>query len=144
MNTSALSSISTTITGEAVFLEKGSVEEKWCKEAHLANNTFGDQAKEEAGLFGGQPPHAPGAMEGAGSGVSSSCYIEGEDVRVVIVRVQEGRIADWKGGVKDWVVVEDEELQKESTESTGKREGADGSRGRRPEDQETMVNGVAG
>ena len=144
MNTSALSSISTTITGEAVFLEKGSVEEQWCKEAHLANNTFGDQAKEEAGLFGGQPPHAPGASEGAGSGVSSSCYIEGEDVRVVIVRVREGRIADWKGGVKDWVVVQNEELPEESTESTGDRGAASGSRGRRPEDQETMVNGFAG
>jgi len=25
------------------------------------------------------------------------------------VRVKEGRIADWKGGVKDWLIVEDEE-----------------------------------
>lgn len=27
------------------------------------------------------------------------------DVRVVTVRVREGRIADWKGGVRDWRVV---------------------------------------
>ncbi|ERF69930.1 hypothetical protein EPUS_05474 [Endocarpon pusillum Z07020] len=143
MNTSALSSISTTITGEAVFLEKGSPEEKWCKEAHLANNTFGDQAREEAGLFGGQPPSAPGALEGGGSAGSSSCYIEGEDVRVVIVRVREGRIADWKGGVKDWVVLDEDELQKRSSESTGDRSD-DGTRGRTPQDQVTLVNGVAG
>ncbi|RMZ84199.1 hypothetical protein DV738_g626, partial [Chaetothyriales sp. CBS 135597] len=43
LNTSALSSISTTIAGTARFVEAGSEEEKWCKEAHLANNTFGDQ-----------------------------------------------------------------------------------------------------
>lgn len=110
----------------------------------MANNTFGDQAKEEAGLFGGQPPNAPGALEGGGNEMSSSCYIEGEDVRVVIVRVREGRIADWKGGVKDWVVVDEDELQIGSTESTGDGDGADGRRGRRPEDQETLVNGVAG
>ena len=98
LNTSALSSISTTIAGEARFLEQGSEEEKWCKEAHLANNTFGDQAREEAGLFGGQPPNPEG---------TSSCYIAGDDVRVVLVPVREGRIADWKGGVKDWIVVTD-------------------------------------
>jgi len=46
--------------------------------------------------------------------------------------------------VKDWVVVQNEELPEESTESTGDRGAASGSRGRRPEDQETMVNGFAG
>jgi Pyridoxamine 5'-phosphate oxidase len=153
INTSALSSISTTITGEAVFLDKGSAEEKWCKEAHLANNTFGDQAKEEAGLFGGQPPSA-GALErgkgGEGQGnCSSSCYIEGEDVRVVIVRVREGRIADWKGGVKDWLVVDEDEHESRTgsaEESAGDGDGCgDGStsRGRRSQGQEkTLVNGV--
>lgn len=25
-------------------------------------------------------------------------------MRVVVVKVREGRIADWKGGVKDWVI----------------------------------------
>ena len=100
LNTSALSSISTTITGEARFLEHGSEEERWCKEAHLANNTFGDQAREEAGLFGGQPPNAPGGLnEGtAANSSSSSCYIEGEDVRVVIVPVRGGedrRLEGW-------------------------------------------------
>ncbi|ETN41487.1 uncharacterized protein HMPREF1541_03423 [Cyphellophora europaea CBS 101466] len=97
MNTSALSSISTTIAGEARFLEQGSEEERWCKETHLANNTFGDQAKEEAGMFGAPLPDPQGP--------ASSGYGEGDDVRVVVVPVREGRIADWKGGVKDWRVV---------------------------------------
>ncbi|EHY56022.1 hypothetical protein ABEF95_012040 [Exophiala dermatitidis] len=97
LNTSALSSISTTIAGEARFLEQGSEEEKWCKEAHLANNTFGDQVRQEAGMFGDGP-----ITEG-----NSSCYIAGDDVRVVLVPIREGRIADWKGGVKDWVLVDD-------------------------------------
>lgn len=130
LNTSALSSISTTITGEAKFLEHGSEEEKWCKEAHLANNTFGDQAREEAGLFGGQPPRAPGGI-GEGSGGNSSCYIEGDDVRVVMVRVREGRIADWKGGVKDWLVVdEDDPALAADAEERGRSPGA------------TLVNGI--
>lgn len=96
MNTSALSSISATINGEAVMVGAGSEEEKWCKERHLENNTFGDQAMEERGLFG-TSPQAP--TEGDGG---TNCYIEGAEVRVVLVHVKEGRIADWKGGVKDW------------------------------------------
>lgn len=97
INTSALSSISATIDGEARFLEPGSEEEKWCKERHLENNTFGDQAREEQGIFGG--PQNGSGHEGDGG---TSCFIQGEEVRVVLVRVKEGRIADWKGGVKDW------------------------------------------
>ncbi|KIX04874.1 uncharacterized protein Z518_05745 [Rhinocladiella mackenziei CBS 650.93] len=124
LNTSALSSISTTIAGEARFLEQGSEEEKWCKEAHLANNTFGDQAREEAGLFGEQPLNPEG---------NSSCYIEGDDVRVVLVPVREGRIADWKGGVKDWVVVNDP-----SAASTG--DAATNERGR--SNGQPLVNGI--
>lgn len=124
LNTSALSSISTTIAGEARFLEHGSEEERWCKETHLANNTFGDQAREEAGLFGGQPPDPEG---------SSSCYIEGDDVRVVIVPIREGRIADWKGGVRDWIVVDGET-------NTNNGDSSDAARGRRTEQQ--LVNGI--
>ncbi|MCJ1474570.1 hypothetical protein MMC13_003229 [Lambiella insularis] len=100
MNTSALSSISATIDGEAKLVEQGSEEEKWCKERHLENNTFGDQVREERGLFGA----AQNATASEGDG-GTSCYIEGEEVRVVLVQVKEGRIADWKGGVKDWKIV---------------------------------------
>lgn len=78
-------------------MAEGTEEEKWCKEKHLENNTFGDQAKEEAGFFG-STPHASSIECDGGT----SCFIEGEEVRVVLVGVREGRIADWKGGVKDW------------------------------------------
>lgn len=98
LNTSALSSISATINGEARMVEEGSEEEKWCKDIHLDNNTFGDQAAEERGLFG-STPQAPDECDGG-----ASCYIEGEEVRVVLLDVKEGRIADWKGGVKDWIL----------------------------------------
>jgi hypothetical protein len=27
-------------------------------------------------------------------------------VKVVVVRIKDGRISDWKGGVKDWVIAE--------------------------------------
>ncbi|PYH98781.1 hypothetical protein BO71DRAFT_344270 [Aspergillus ellipticus CBS 707.79] len=91
LNTSALSSISTTITGTARFLEPGSEEEEWCKKQHLENNTF----EEEMGTFGQQ--QQPGQRR-------PSISID-DDVRVVTVRVREGRIADWKGGVKDWQLV---------------------------------------
>ena len=102
INTSALSSISATINGEARLVRHGSEEEKWCKEKHLDNNTFGDQVREEQGFFG-STPHA--LAEGDGG---TSCYIQGEEVRVVLVDVKEGRIADWKGGVKDWSLVPQE------------------------------------
>ncbi|KAL9099781.1 MAG: hypothetical protein Q9163_004768 [Psora crenata] len=100
INTSALSSISATINGEAELVPHGSEEENWYKEKHLENNTFGDQAQEERGIFG-STPHAPG-MDSAGG---SCCFIEGQEVRVVLVGVKEGRIADWKGGVKDWTLL---------------------------------------
>jgi hypothetical protein len=94
LNTSALSSISTTITGEAQFLEPGSEEESWCKARHLENNTF---EEEEINLFGQQQQQDPSARR-------PSLSID-TDVRVVTVRVTEGRIADWKGGVRDWVLL---------------------------------------
>lgn len=100
LNTSALSSISTTITGQARFLEPGSEEEAWCKERHLENNTF---EEEEINLFGQQQRNDPSARR-------PSMSIDG-DVRVVTVRVHEGRIADWKGGVRDWVLLPPENEQ---------------------------------
>lgn len=94
LNTSALSSISTTITGEARFLEPGSEEESWCKERHLENNTF---EEEEMSFFGQQQQTDPAARR-------ASMSID-SDVRVVTVQVREGRIADWKGGVRDWILL---------------------------------------
>ncbi|KAL1995539.1 hypothetical protein VTN49DRAFT_1726 [Thermomyces lanuginosus] len=90
LNTSALSSISTTITGTARFLEPGSEEERWCKQQHVDNNTF--VTAEGVGLFG---------SERRGSGVAEYPTID-DDSRVVVVQVREGRIADGKGGIRDW------------------------------------------
>lgn len=106
INTSALSSISATITGEARILDGGSGEEKWCKEKHLENNTFDDQAGEERGWLGSPQDFAQSAGDGG-----TSSFIASEEVRVVVVPVKEGRIADWKGGVKDWTLVSPEEEQ---------------------------------
>ncbi|OXV05427.1 hypothetical protein Egran_06805 [Elaphomyces granulatus] len=101
LNTSALSSISTTITSTARFVECGSEEERWCKDRHLENNTFAS-ASEEDGLPFGQSRRDSGAGE---------CPSIGDTVRVVTVRVQEGRIADWRGGVRDWILVSGGEEQ---------------------------------
>ena len=65
----------------------------------MENNTFGDQVREDQGLFGAA--QNPSSSEGDGG---ASCFIEGEEVRVMLVPIKEGRIADWKGGVKDWVI----------------------------------------
>lgn len=53
------------------------------------------QQREQAGLTGQR---------------RSSMTVDG-NARVVTVRVTEGRIADWKGGVQDWVVVTEGEQQ---------------------------------
>ena len=98
MNTSALSSISATLKGNVILLEPGTEYERWCKQQHLENNTFGDQAREEQGLLG-SAPQAP--MEGLGG---ANNYIEGEEFRVVLVSPTQCRIADWKGGIKDWAL----------------------------------------
>lgn len=80
----------------------GSEEESWCKERHLENNTFGDGAGEQR-LFRN--------VQGSEGDGGASCFIEGEEVRVVVVGVREGRIADWKGGVKDWAIEPTEEWE---------------------------------
>lgn len=111
MNTSAMGSISATINGTAHVLDKGSEEEEWCKAMHLANNTFdgeGEGGQRDTGNGAQSAIHSmlsssPSATQTIGS-ASRDPYIEDEDVRVVVVRIREGRIADWKGGVKDWVL----------------------------------------
>ncbi|KAF7187705.1 Pyridoxamine 5'-phosphate oxidase [Pseudocercospora fuligena] len=111
MNSTAVSSNSITINGEAHVLEAGSEEEKWCKEQHLANNTFEDtngQANAAAELFGTSPAQGGGSMMQTGDS-GKGAYIENEDARVVVVRIRDGRISDWKGGVKDWAISADSE-----------------------------------
>jgi hypothetical protein len=104
MNSTAVSSISATINGAARVLEAGTEEERWCKEQHLANNTFDESEGGSATggrqqeRFGTSSPEATLGDSGRGS------YIADGDVRVVVVEIKDGRISDWKGGVKDWVV----------------------------------------
>jgi hypothetical protein len=99
LNTSALSSISATINGEARLVERGTEEERYLREAHLENNTFG----EREGVGGGW-----GADGEAGNGDGGrECFIEGEEVRVVVVRIRDGRVADWKGAIRDWTLSEE-------------------------------------
>ncbi|USW50699.1 Putative pyridoxamine 5'-phosphate oxidase, FMN-binding split barrel [Septoria linicola] len=107
MNSTAVSSNSITINGEAVVLESGSDEEKWCKEQHVANNTFEDT--NSGPLGGGRSQDVFGQGEDGNGDSGKGAYIEGEDVRVVLVRIKDGRISDWKGNVSDWAISQDTE-----------------------------------
>jgi hypothetical protein len=91
LNTQALSSISATINGEARLVERGTEEEKYLRDRHLENNTFKDDAESGINWAGSN-------QEDGGRG----CFIEGEEVRVVVVKIKDGRVADWKGAIRDW------------------------------------------
>ncbi|ORY11545.1 hypothetical protein BCR34DRAFT_538235 [Clohesyomyces aquaticus] len=113
MNTASLSRISATINGVAEIVAQGSEQEEWYRAQHLANNTFGPSDADDfssspvgGGLWGGLGGAGVGGVgeetrEGDGG---TKCYVEGEEVRVVVVKIRDGRIADWKGQVRDWVV----------------------------------------
>ena len=113
MNTASLSRISTTINGLARLVPSGSDEEAWCKAQHLAHNTFGptedsySSSPVTGGLWGGGglETQQEDIREGDGG---TKCYVEGEEVRVVVVRIRDGRIADWKGQVRDWALGNEE------------------------------------
>lgn len=96
-----MSSISATINGAAEILPADSPEERFYREKHLENNTFDDQP------FPASPGEAAVGAEGDGG---RECFVAGEDVRVVVVRVKDVRISDWKGAVRDWVIVREGEL----------------------------------
>jgi len=84
LNASSISSISATINGTARVAPHGSEEERYYRDVHLANNTFDE-------------------------GDGSSRFASGgeEEARVVVVTIRDGRISDWKGGVRDWVLVDE-------------------------------------
>jgi hypothetical protein len=113
MNTASLSRISTTINGTAELVPFGSEQESWYKAQHLANNTFGRSEEGElSGLVGGGsfsrdrdvPTSSTNEHDvGEGDG-GTKYYVEDDQVRVVVVRVTDGRIADWKGQTRDWSV----------------------------------------
>ena len=99
LNTAALGRISVTINGTARVLEPGEEEEVWCRERHVENHQFGEGAGAERNGGGG------------GEDGGTECFVEGEGVKVVVVRITGGRIADWKGGVRDFVVGDEDEHQ---------------------------------
>ncbi|RCI08592.1 hypothetical protein L249_4691 [Ophiocordyceps polyrhachis-furcata BCC 54312] len=84
LNTSAISSISATISGAARIAPEGSDQEKFFLEKHLANNTFDD---------------------GDATSRPQSHFVAGEEVRVIIVDIKDVRISDWKGTVRDWTLI---------------------------------------
>ena len=110
MNTASLSRISTTINGVAEIVPSASQEESWYKAQHLANHTFNSGHEDSfssspvgGGLWGGLGRDGDEEETQEGDG-GRKCYVEGEEVRVVVVSIRDGRIADWKGQVRDWVV----------------------------------------
>ncbi|KAK4950259.1 hypothetical protein LTR10_011240 [Elasticomyces elasticus] len=128
LNSAAVSSISATINGETSVLELGSEEERWCRERHLENNTFdtsNDGASGGRELFGRQDGGEDG---GRGS------YIEDSEVRVVVVRIRDGRISDWKGGVKDFCLRDSGARAAVGQEDRGRSDGG----------EQMMTNGVGG
>jgi len=115
MNTASLSRISTTINGVAELVPSGTEEETWYKAQHVANNTFSPGGEDTYS----SSPVGEGLWGGGGLGTGTAadevlregdggtkCYVEGAEVRVVIVKVRDGRIADWKGQVRDWSLSE--------------------------------------
>lgn len=100
LNSASISRISVSINGTAHFVPAGSEEEAWCKAKHKELNTFGDSNDTDS-PFGNETEEA----EERGNG-GAGCYIEGQDVRVLVVSILDGRISDWKGTVKDWTLQE--------------------------------------
>jgi hypothetical protein len=80
INSAALSRISVSINGTAKILDQESEEATWFKARHKESNTFGDTIDD----------------------TDAGCYIESQEVLVVVVTIKDGRISDWKGTTKDF------------------------------------------
>ena len=110
LNTAAVSSISATINGTAQLLAQGSPEETYYRQQHLANNTFdADPVGPQETRIHQQIANASnaGASTARGSAQDGSDrFVAGEEVRVIVVKVRDVRISDWKGQVRDWVLEE--------------------------------------
>lgn len=89
-----MSSISATINGSARLVARGSEEEKYYRDVHLANNTFDDP-------LGMAEQQGDGVSGGDGGG---SRFADGDEAMVIVVGIRDVRIADWKGAVRDWVI----------------------------------------
>jgi len=81
LNSAALKANSHTIRGYARLIAPSTAEESYYKQAHIENNKYED----------------------------SMCYIQGDDgSKVVIVEIEGGKVADWKGEVSEWGYKEEE------------------------------------
>ncbi|KAL5611388.1 hypothetical protein BROUX41_000998 [Berkeleyomyces rouxiae] len=96
LNSSAMSSISATINGNARILEPGSAEEEYFRRQHLENNTFSEDGISFNRQTEGTSPPKDGGRE---------CFLAGEEVRVLLVEIKDVRVSDWKGCVRDLEVV---------------------------------------
>lgn len=106
LNTSAVSSISATINGTAQLVERGSAEERFYRDQHLENNTFVDSDTSSSNPFASQRPQR--RENGAGANDNDDHreqFVSGDEVRVILVHIRDIRTSDWKGGVRDWVLV---------------------------------------
>ncbi|KAK0749250.1 hypothetical protein B0T18DRAFT_436839 [Schizothecium vesticola] len=99
LNSSAVSSISATINGEARLVAAGSDEERFYRAKHLEANTF-----DGGGGGGGDLLRRESVVGGGGEDGGRGCFVAGEEVRVIVVAIRDVRIADWKGAVRDWVI----------------------------------------
>ncbi|ROV95428.1 hypothetical protein VMCG_08492 [Cytospora schulzeri] len=119
LNTSAMSSISATINGAARVVGAGTDEELYYRRAHLDNNTFDSDTGgfnpfgQPGGGGGGSRPAAGTGTGGGNEDGGRECFVAGEEVRVIVVEVRDVRISDWKGNVRDWVLVPEEGGQQE-------------------------------
>lgn len=96
LNTSSISSISATINGKARLVERGTEEEKYYREKHLENNTF-----EEGGSSMGRLREG-GRWERERENEAGRCFVEDEEMSVIVVRIEDVRVSDWKGEIREW------------------------------------------
>ena len=76
--------------------EPGSEEEKYFCDRHLENHTYAEGAQ----LF---RQDTSTGVNGDGSG-RTAYFVPGGDVNVIIVKIKDVRISDWKGTVRDWAL----------------------------------------
>ncbi|KAI5779098.1 hypothetical protein EDC01DRAFT_318697 [Geopyxis carbonaria] len=110
INTAALSSISATLFGYAELVERGTEAETYYRKTHSENNSGGGESR---------------------------CYLEGDGMRVVVVRVAWARVADYRGFVRDWVASGEEAAWTEFEKSNGT---SNGTTANAP--SQVQVNGV--
>jgi hypothetical protein len=111
LNSAALSTISATISGTAKIVDAGSEEESWYLKQHVENNDFGTGNDLESFTLNGGGPNG-GGVNGAAGGAK-----ETESMRVIVANIHGVRISDYKGNVRDWKLVSEEEMARGATEA---------------------------